>query len=71
MPNTNSASATATRNPLSAETQTRFFRTTRMKNSVTTGSAETAVDRTRLLNGSYSCDQDMTGLATAVAGRSC
>src|SRR3954466_2924562 len=59
MPNTNSASDTATRNPLSAAIQTRFFNATRTKKSVTTGSADTAVDNTRLPNGSYSCDQDM------------
>src|SRR6476659_6808993 len=63
MPNTDNASATATTNPLSAEIQTRFFRATRTKNNVRTGSADTAVDNTRLPNGSYSCDQDMTALA--------
>ena len=52
MPNTSSASRTATTKPPSAETQTRFFSATSTKNSVTTGSAETAVDRIRLPNGS-------------------
>ena len=47
MPKTNSASVTATTNPLSAATQTRFFKPTRTKNSVRTGSAETAVDHRR------------------------
>ena len=59
MPNTNNASVTATTNPLSADTHTRFFSATSTKKSVTTGRADTAVDNTRLPNGSYSCDQDM------------
>ena len=52
IPKTSSASATATSSPLSADTQTRFFSTTSTKKSVSTGSAETAVDSSRLSNGS-------------------
>ena len=52
IPNTSSASSTATTKPLNAEIQTRFFSATSTKNSVTTGSAETAVERIRLPNGS-------------------
>ena len=52
IPNTISASATATTKPLSADTQTRFFSATSTKNSVSTGSADTAVDSSRLPNGS-------------------
>jgi hypothetical protein len=63
MSKTNLASVTATTNPLNAEIQTRFFRATRTKKSVRTGSAETAVDSARFANGSYSCDQDIPALA--------
>ena len=38
--------------PLNAATQTRFFSTTRTKNSVTTGSAETNVDSGQKPKGS-------------------
>jgi hypothetical protein len=52
IPKTNSASVTATTKPLSADTHTRFFSVTRTKKSVRTGSADTAVDNTRLSSGS-------------------
>ena len=52
MPNTSRASATATSSPLSADTHTRCFNATRTKKSVTTGRAATAVDSSRLPNGS-------------------
>ena len=50
--NTVRASATATSSPHSADTQTRFFSATSTKNSVSTGSAATAVESRRLPNGS-------------------
>ena len=45
MPTTPAARTVAAMSPASAEIQTRFFNTTRKKNRVTTGSADTAVDR--------------------------
>ena len=52
MPNTNNASATATSIPLKADTQTRFFKTTRTKKSVSTGNAATNVESSQECSGS-------------------
>src|SRR5688572_15060850 len=57
MPKTSSASATATSSPLSADTHTRLFNATKTKKRVSTGSAATAVESSRLSNGSYSWGQ--------------
>src|SRR5688572_10823220 len=54
---TSKARQTATSKPLKAEIQTRFFRATKTKNSVSTGKAEIVVESSWLLNGSYSCCQ--------------